>query len=125
MKKVTLLAALVIIVTLYALVARIPARVTDGQTVTTPPSGLGLALMSAPLHHSATQAATSTLALCVISTGVTQGLVNLRACGSLACGVIGALSEGETLTVLAPSSTWSHVQTGAGLTGYVNSNFCH
>lgn len=127
MKKVfILLIALACLAGLYALVARLAARGgAEGQRLTPlARNPVNIALMSAPVHP-VTQAATNTATpkSCVIRTGVTQGLVNLRACGSLACGVVGALSEGEPLTVITAGG-WLYVQTGEGVTGYVNSIFC-
>lgn len=66
---------------------------------------------------------TATPARCVIVTGLQQGRVNLRTCAGLACAVSSVLTEGQTLTVLQPGR-WVQVQTGAGLTGYLNSKFC-
>lgn len=122
MKKVfILLIALACIAGLYALVGRLAAR---GGDQATPPArnAANIALMSAPVHP-VTATNTATLESCVIRTGVTQGLVNLRACGSLACGVVGALAEGQRVTVITAGG-WLYVQTGAGVTGYVNSIFC-
>ncbi|MCX6083069.1 MAG: SH3 domain-containing protein [Chloroflexi bacterium] len=60
---------------------------------------------------------------CAIVTGLQDGRVNLRSCGSLGCLVLSVLVEGEPLTILQPGA-WSQVRTGAGVTGFVNSSFC-
>lgn len=60
---------------------------------------------------------------CTVQTGIDTGLVNLRACPGMDCGVLSVLSEGQTLQVIG-SGHWPQVRTETNLTGYVNSKYC-
>ncbi len=62
---------------------------------------------------------------CIVTTGIPDGRVNLRACPSMSCAVLAVVVEGETLQVVTPGEPggWHEVQTGA-TTGYVYSRFC-
>ena len=63
------------------------------------------------------------VAHCSVLTGINAGALNLRSCAGIQCEIIGALSEGEKLTIVTPG-LWLEVRTGDGLTGYINSKFC-
>lgn len=60
---------------------------------------------------------------CVVTTGIDDGRVNLRACPGMGCSVLSVLSEGEALQVIG-SGAWLQVRTEFNLTGYINSRFC-
>lgn len=100
------------------------------QPVTAPAGGYA-ALRAGQVHPAATDTATDTATAtatdappaCVIVSGYPAGTVNLRACGSLACAVVDILNEKQRVAVLA-AGDWLNVQTGEGVTGYVNSIFC-
>ena len=70
-----------------------------------------------------TAARIATAEACRVNTGVDGGTVNLRACGSVACGVLDIVTEGERLTIVT-AGTWTQVTTADGVTGWVNSNYC-
>ena len=55
---------------------------------------------------------------------VTATVLNLRRCPGVSCGVMGWLDHDSRLSVLSVSNAWFQVTTPAGLTGWVNSNFC-
>ncbi len=119
MKKVfVLVLALACFVGLYAFAGRLAGG--GGSAL----AGLRLVGRVAPV--AATDpgvVVTGTPWACAISTGLAGGTVNLRACGSVGCAVVGILDEGQRVVVLA-AGDWLNVQTGEGVTGYVNSTFC-
>ena len=65
----------------------------------------------------------ATAEACRVNTGVDAGTVNLRACGSVACGVLDIVTEGERLTIVT-AGAWTQVTRADGVTGWVNSNYC-
>lgn len=70
-----------------------------------------------------TAARIATAEACEVYTGVDAGTVNLRACGSVACGVLDIVTEGERLTIVT-AGAWTQVTRADGVTGWVNSNYC-
>ncbi len=68
---------------------------------------------------------TSTTApACVVSTGIDNGTVNLRACPGLACGaVLDILTEGASLTIVS-TGEYFNVTTKSGVTGWLNKKYC-
>jgi len=119
---VLLLVLLALAGALYALAGRVSSRSGGGQRATTPANIANIAArLSAPIHPAT---ATPTPAGCVIVTGLQEGRVNLRVCAGLACSVVAVLTEGQALTLLQPGR-WAQVRTGGGITGYINSSFCH
>lgn len=67
---------------------------------------------------------TPTAPACIVTTGLTSGAVNLRACPGMMCGaVLDVLTEGESLTILT-AGEYVRVQTASGVTGWLNSNYC-
>jgi uncharacterized protein YgiM (DUF1202 family) len=60
---------------------------------------------------------------CTVTTGATQGLLNLRACPGTSCEVLAVLNDGDHLTVLELGD-WLKVQPEKGQEGYINSNYC-
>jgi uncharacterized protein YgiM (DUF1202 family) len=70
-----------------------------------------------------TAARIATAEACRVNTGVDAGTVNLRACGSVACGVLDIVTEGERLTIVT-AGAWTQVTRADGVTGWVNSNYC-
>ncbi len=62
-------------------------------------------------------------AVCVVTSGIDGGRVNLRSCASTTCAALDILTEGEPLTVIT-AGAWVEVQTPDGLTGFVYSDFC-
>jgi hypothetical protein len=70
--------------------------------------------------------------ICQVKTGLSEGRLNIRACGGLACPVLAVIVEGDTLTIIQtvnPSTNsgqrgWLEVQTAGRLRGWVNSNYC-
>jgi uncharacterized protein YgiM (DUF1202 family) len=66
---------------------------------------------------------TPTAAQCTVTTGIDAGTVNLRSCAGVGCAVVLVLTEGEPLTMLTPG-VWAQVQTGEGVTGWINAKYC-
>jgi hypothetical protein len=67
---------------------------------------------------------TPTAPACVVTTGITSGAVNLRACPGAACGaVLDILTEGETLTIIT-AGEYVNATTESGITGWLNSKYC-
>ena len=66
---------------------------------------------------------TRTLDTCNVRSGIEGGTVNLRACGSTACGVLDVLTEGESLTIITVGQ-WVNVTTEKGTIGWINSKYC-
>lgn len=69
------------------------------------------------------QTATEAAQTCTVTTGINNGTVNLRACGSTSCGVITVLNDSDILTVTS-GGVWLKVVTVNNLRGYINSKFC-
>lgn len=62
--------------------------------------------------------------VCTVTTGITSGAVNLRACPGSMCGaVLDILTEGESLTILT-AGEYVNVTTKSGVTGWLNSKYC-
>lgn len=113
---------------------------TARPTPTPPPQG-GAAAMDAPLNFGGvaqvapsgdftkpTQtnpppAPTNAPQVCQVKTGLSEGRLNLRACGGMDCPILATVNEGETLTQAQTVNGWLEVTTAGGLTGWVNSKF--
>lgn len=59
---------------------------------------------------------------CRVKTGLDNGALHLRACGSVDCLVVGYLDERTPLTVLMQYEGWLFVQAG-GNQGWVNAKY--
>jgi len=71
-----------------------------------------------------TMTPTEAAQVCTVTTGITSGTVNLRACPGSMCGaVLDILTEGESLTIVT-AGLYVNVKTEDGLTGWLNSKYC-
>lgn len=63
---------------------------------------------------------------CTVSTGLVDGMVNLRTCADLSCAVIGTVHEGELLQreALSGNGLWEKVL-WQGQEGWIYSRYCH
>ena len=50
---------------------------------------------------------------------VTRNNVNLRACGSTDCSIVGQVTNGQQLMILGEESGWFHVRAENGMEGYI------
>jgi SH3-like domain-containing protein len=72
----------------------------------------------------ASQTATKAAQTCTLTTGISNGTVNLRACPGAACGaVLDILTEGESLTIIT-AGEYVNVTTKSGVTGWLNKKYC-
>lgn len=64
-------------------------------------------------------------AACTVTTGLVDGIVNIRACADTSCGVIGFVREGETLQrdTLSDDGLWEKVR-WQEQEGWIYSRFC-
>lgn len=60
---------------------------------------------------------------CEVATGIPDGALNLRTCGSVRCSVLAYLREGQPIIVL-DTGDWYHVIAGS-TAGWVNSDYIH
>jgi hypothetical protein len=109
-KVLTLLLLFAVVAGLYAMTATAKGDGVSGPTQTAQPSQI-------PTPTEAAQ-------ICTVTTGISNGAVNLRACPGAACGaVLDILTEGESLTILT-AGLYVNVKTEDGLTGWLNKKYC-
>ena len=72
----------------------------------------------------ATFTGVSTPLSCTVQTNVERGKLNIRSGPGTQYNVVAVLSEGEVLSVLALSGSWSKVETYNDVTGWVNVAYC-
>jgi SH3-like domain-containing protein len=111
-KTMTLLFLLAVVAGFYALAVN-----AKGQGSEPTPT--------ATVKPSPTMTPTEAAQVCTVTTGITSGAVNLRACPGAACGaVLDILTEGESLTILYTAGEYIRVRTESGAAGWLNSKYC-
>lgn len=112
-KAFTLLFLLAVLAGFYAITTN--AKADGGDHGPTP---------IAPRSPTATLTPAEAAQVCTLTTGISNGTVNLRACPGAACGaVLDILTEGASLAIVS-TGEYVNVTTESGVTGWLNSKYC-
>lgn len=92
----------------------------------TPAAPTATATRPAQLLQAETISPTATPAprVCIVSTGIQDGNLNIRTGPGTSSAVIGTLKEDQQLTIIKTSGNWLYVRPLGMLAGYINSKFC-
>lgn len=108
---------------LSVLACTLTAQPTPAPPPQTNAAGMVAKTVNLPQPDPATIAPAPKPKTCQVTTGLSQGRLNVRACGDVSCPVLATVNEGETLTPTQAGNGWLEVETATGLIGWVNSKF--